>query len=188
MTFPLEILLAGACLWAAWRERRGTVSRETTPPRRYPLVWLTLAVVLLTLAIHEKTGVLNRITNMARFDSQTEGWYAERRAFQMKVITLVPPAAVAIGVCGLILVRKAWLRYLPTLCAVLYLVGFTAIQLVSFHYVDRLLSETRAGRPLREWASLLGLGLVCLSLAWAWVLDWWGAKRAGEHRKARRTT
>lgn len=187
MTALAETLLAFVCAWAAWRERRGTVLRGTPPPR-YPLVWLTLALVLVALAVQDKTGVLNQVTTVARSESQTEGWYAQRRAFQFKIITLIPPIAVAIGLCGLLLLHKAWLRYLPTLCAVLYLIGFTTVQLVSFHYVDRILSETRAGRPLREWGNLLGLGLVCLSLAWAWVLDWWGEKRAGEHGEARRTT
>lgn len=206
MTALTETLLAFVCAWAAWRERRGASAlpaavsvafsgssyasrtRKTASRPRYPLVWVTLAVVLVLLAFQEWTGALGLVTDAARHESQTEGWYAQRRAFQAKAVHLVVPITVFVFLGASLLVRKSWLRYFPALCAIFYWLGFAVLQSISFHDMDWMLRQTRAGFQLRTWGNLLGLALVCLALVWAWVLDWWGAKRVGEQTETRRRT
>ncbi len=207
MTALAEILLAFLCAWAAWRERRrghaapavsvafsgssyASGTRKTLSRLRYPLVWVSLAVVLALLAFQEWTGALGWVTDAARHESQTEGWYGKRREFQAKVVGLVAPVAAFVCLGALLLVRKSWLRYFPALCAIFYWLGFAAVQAISFHDTDWLLRQTRGGHPLRVWGNVLGLGLVCLALVWAWVLERWtaGAKRTRKGGETRRMT
>lgn len=161
------IAAALIALLVAFREsgnRRRPPSPSPAAPRgsraaRYPAIWYLLALTLWLLAMQKGSGVLGRVTEVARQEARTEGWYGERREFQKMVVAAIPPVCVVLLAGGAFLVRRAFARYLPALGALLFLVGYAAIQAVSLHQIDALLRQRYGPFLLRTWGDLLGLAL-----------------------------
>ncbi len=156
----LYMFTALLCLRTGWQERR-----KTTAPQ-YPWVWLTLALLLLLLGVQEATGILEQITQFFRVEAKLEGWYRSRRAFQLEAVRLVLFLSVAAFAGLIFLIRKAWRRYLPSLCALAFLAGFAAIQGISLHHIDWLMRTAHAGLQLKTWCALTGIVLALFSVFW----------------------
>ena len=77
--------------------------------------------------------------------AKTEGWYAQRRTFQMWFVA-------GIAISGLLLLmrlgwtfRRVWRQYGLALFGIVFLVTFVIVRAASFHRVERFLGWQPAG-------------------------------------------
>lgn len=153
--FVVTAVLARIC----WNLKRSKQNREIL----YPFLYITLAVVMLIFAIERPTGaVFEPLTQIVRSDAWQEGWYGSRRDLQSDVLQWAVLAAFPLFGWLLYYVRRALVRHLLLIAALVYYTGFAAVQLISYHFSDAVLMH-RFG-PVRGLQWLDGIGL-CLAMA-----------------------
>ncbi|HVK04867.1 MAG TPA: hypothetical protein VM490_15420 [Armatimonadaceae bacterium] len=155
-------MLAGCCLAAAYSEGRLRRSRGMAA---YPSLWVMLAVLLLLLSWHRVTGELNNVTNYFRLQARMEGWYAERRDLQWSLIRAVP--FLGIVLCGGFAwwVRRAGRRLILPALALVYLLCFTLVQVVSLHQMDWMMGRRVGPLSVQGWCYVVGFALSVGALA-----------------------
>jgi hypothetical protein len=125
--------------------------------------WATLALFLLLLGINKQLDLQTLFTQLARDLALAQGWYAERRRYQLIFIG----AVAALGLLGTVGMAVALRRIAAHIWLALlglgFLVSFVLIRAASFHHVDLFL---RAGPVRLPWVfELTGIGLIGLAAA-----------------------
>lgn len=149
------------CVWAWGRER----SEKAGAAR--PWVWVLLGLAVTLLGFHHATDAGAQFTEWFRRLARQEGWYGERHALQRELVLVVPIAAVVAGGLLVALVRQQWRRYLPAVVALIFIAGFSAVQLISLHGVDAVMAQSFFGVRLSRWLNLLGVTLVGMAVLWS---------------------
>jgi hypothetical protein len=123
--------------------------------------WRSLALLLLLLGINKQLDLQTLFTQLARDLALAQGWYEERRQFQLLFIAGVAVLGL-VGTLGLAFaLRKIAARIWLALLGIGFLVSFVLIRAASFHHVDLLL---RAGPVRLNWVfELTGIGLIALA-------------------------
>jgi len=121
---------------------------------------------MLVLGVTERLDIYEWLTSTGRDVAVTGGWYEERRQLQAALIT-------AIIVSGPFITHLIFLRAgaIPTssklaIAGLSYLLCFTAIRAVSYHYVDTLLDfkwHFITVNIIMEYS-----GILCVTLAALW--------------------
>lgn len=124
-------LVVSAFLWHTAR-REQAAGQDT-------FLWRVLAVACLVLAINKQLDLHNAITSLGRNLARAEGWYEQRRNFQLGLILAVLAAG---GLAIWWTVRRLGAnrqRHRLTLAGMITLIGFIALRAASFHHLDALL-------------------------------------------------
>jgi len=152
------------CAWSFVRERQE--GREASQP----WLWLVLALPVLLLGLQHAVGLGTAFTNELRRQALDGGWYGGRRSVQRLLIELIAPLGA--GVLALLLwgVRKQWRRYLPAALAVVFLSGYGALQLISFHDLDAALNQRWLGVHVETWLNGGGIALAWGALCWSFAI------------------
>jgi hypothetical protein len=141
----------GACaiVWAAERtaSRRGQTAS--------PLFWLVLTVSLLFLGINKQLDLQTLLNDVGRRMAKSEGWYDQRKVYQVIFIATVSTVGL-IAVGGFLwLARKQWKRNIVALLGTVFLFVFVLIRASSIHHVDMMLHMRLLGWT---WNWVLELG------------------------------
>jgi hypothetical protein len=145
----LAAATACAIVWAAERKtnRRGQTSS--------PLFWLVLTVSLLFLGINKQLDLQTLLNDVGRRMARSEGWYDQRRSYQILFIAAVSIAGLlAVGGFSW-LARKQSKRNFVALLGTVFLYVFVLIRASSIHHVDMMLHWQFLGW---NWNWVLELG------------------------------
>lgn len=152
-------LVALLSLSAAWRGRRSAVSRRT--PQQWPAFWLATGVLFLAMTAGRLVDINDLITDFGKREAYASGWYESRRPIQSYAVGGV---AIAWAIATLATVWRfpeRRRRYLPIAIAIIGLVFFAAIRLISLHQVDSLLYRRYIGDVrVGVVAELFGLAII----------------------------
>jgi hypothetical protein len=142
-------------LRSAWAAKRAPAQRALA---RF---WLALSLLLFLLGINKQLDLQTLFTQIARDAALAQGWYEERRRYQVMFIAAVGVLGV-VGTLGLAFaLRKIAARIWLALLGIGFLVSFVLIRAASFHHVDLLL---RAGTLRLNWVfELTGIGLIAVA-------------------------
>ncbi|NNE11560.1 MAG: hypothetical protein HKN41_04860 [Ilumatobacter sp.] len=151
------LVVTGLVLRAALLDRR----RSKTGDAAGPTFWIATVGALITLTIGRIGGLGPALADLARARALESQWYATRRPVQVGIVVAVALIFLAIVVVTIWRVPTDRRRYFALSLAVLTLVTYAAIRLVSLHGVDTMLYH----REL--WSIRVGtwLELVLLSVA-----------------------
>jgi hypothetical protein len=119
--------------------------------------------MLVALGINKQLDFQSLLTQVARDLAQSQGWYSQRRLYQVhfiKVIALGGLVSLAL-LCWLC--RHDWRRRFLALVGMIGLVGFIMIRASSFHHVDQLLGM-RLSILKVNWIIEIG-SIGCVTLA-----------------------
>jgi hypothetical protein len=156
-------------------EARGAARERNTAHEQKTLArfWGGLALLLLLLGVNKQLDLQTLFTQVARDAALAQGWYDDRRRFQVLFIAAVGLLGL-LGTLGLAFaLRKIAARIWLALLGIGFLVSFVLIRAASFHHVDLLL---RAGPVRLNWVfELTGIGLIALAAV--------RANRAGTERE-----
>ena len=134
--------------------------------RRYAAFWAVLTVCLAFLAVNKQLDFQELLRVWAKGLAQEQGWYEDRRAYQLRLIYAGVGGGLVLGLVLLAamrgLLRQTWLAVLG-----LGMTGvFVLVRASPVHFVDSLLGERigeMAYRGLLEWSGIL---LITLAAIW----------------------
>jgi hypothetical protein len=119
--------------------------------------------------LHHATGLGAAVTDVFRQEARQEGWYGARRGFQRHIVSLIVPLGFAMLALLIWLLRTSWRRYLPAAFALVVLLGFGGLQLISLHDVDARMHTRWLGANLGTWLNGMGLLLAAGALCWSYA-------------------
>lgn len=127
--------------------------------------WQVLALLLAALCVNKQLDLQSAMTATARCIALAEGWYDDRRPFQIRVIKTIV-AAGFLGLCVAIWhFRAALPRIRLAMVGTALLVTFVAVRAVGFHDVDTLIG-LHVGPARMNWIlELSGLVLITINAA-----------------------
>jgi hypothetical protein len=143
---------------------RGLRRREVAAQDKVPALWAGLAVMLFLLGLNKQLDLQTLFTDVGRLMAKDEGWYADRRFFQLIFI-------VGLAFAGLLVMRALWrfarghLRDMRlALLGAVGLTCFIAIRAASFHHFDIFIGSEVAGLTFN---AILEIGAISLIAAGA---------------------
>lgn len=142
----------------------GFASARAQPPVR--VFWIGLTLILTALMINKQLDLQTALTAVGRCVSQMQGWYEDRRAFQMRFILGLLSAFVVIGVLLFWMMRRhlstIWLALLGLVC----LLCFVAIRAVGFHHFDALINFKFQNVRMNRVLELTGILMIIINAGW----------------------
>lgn len=119
------------------------------------IFWLFLSAVLFALAINKQLDLQSALTATGRCVAQAQGWYAERRAFQLKFIISIAAVSFLIALLLFWMMRRELRKIWLALAGISLLIAFIAIRAVGFHHFDQFIGYT-IGSIRMNWALEIG--------------------------------
>ena len=123
--------LGAACCWSA-------AQRAPVREKRF---WQGIAIVMAFLCVNKQLDLQTLLTDFGRAQAKAQGWYENRRQFQVGFIVILSLAALA----GLLILLTRSLRgsapMRGALGGIVLLVLFVLVRASSFTKVDWLLSQ-----------------------------------------------
>jgi hypothetical protein len=147
-----------------------TLDRRTQQQGRLatPIFWMILTVLLLFLGINKQLDLQTLLNDIGRKKAKAEGWYGNRRVYQVLFIALVTAAGLAALCVFSWLARKQWRRNFVALLGTVFLYVFVLIRASSIHHVDIALQWKIAGAKWNWILELGGIAVVLLGAVLAW--------------------
>jgi hypothetical protein len=157
LTVAGYLIAAGLCGACAWRAERVSPADQF---RQHRVFWWGLAVFMLLMGINKQLDLQSWFTAVGKQLAQTQGWYSQRRTFQMWF-------TASIAISGLILLmwlgwifRRLWRQHGLALFGIVFLVTFIIIRAASFHHVEEFLDWQPAGFRM-NWVLEIGV-IACI--------------------------
>lgn len=138
-------------------------------------LWRALALACLGLALNKQLDLHNAITCLGRNMAQSEGWYRQRRTFQLGLIAVVVALAVASLWFVLRRLGPEWRRHRLTLTGMIILLTFIVMRAASFHHLDSFLHVDFGGIRLHAIIEFSAIGFLFLGA--------WQSARAASSRR-----
>ena len=138
------------------------VLRRHLPPAER-VFWGVILVAMVLLGINKQLDLQTLLTAAGRCLSREQGWYRERRAFQVDFIKALLVATATLLMIGLWLMRRHLRRNGLALLGLAFVAGFVAIRAISFHHFDAFINS-RTLLNLRFNFVLENAGLVLVAV------------------------
>ena len=154
------LIASGLCGVCAWRtDRISPIFRS----RHHCAFWWCLAVIMLLMGVNKQLDFQCWIIVVGKELALAQGWYSQRRIFQMWFI-------VGVAISGLILLiwlgwklKRQWRQYGLALVGILLLITFVAIRAAPLDQVAGFRGWQSAMRLINTILELAGIGLVGIS-------------------------
>lgn len=152
---------AGAAI-ACWRAaRRADAPEGRAAGMRRP--WVLMSVLMALLCLNKELDLQSLLTDIGRVTARNQGWYRERREFQMAVILGALGVSLAVAVFSLLRFRHFWMKNALLLTGLVLLSTFIAVRAISFHHVDTLLKTRFIGDKMNWFLELSGIAFIWLA-------------------------
>lgn len=138
-------------------------ARATAGHKAMRLFWIALAALMVFLAINKQLDLQSLATAVARCTAKLQGWYQERRAFQIQAILGLGISAVLVGLFFLWFIRKDLKPNFLALLGLTVVFGFVLIRAVGFHHFDAILNTKIISVRMNWILELSGLVLISLN-------------------------
>lgn len=126
-------------------------------------LWLCVAAFMGFLCINKQLDLQSLLTDIGRVIAWKQGWYENRREFQMHFILGLLALSASTTLYLIIRFRTFWRRHFLLASGLVFLCTFIAVRAVSFHHVDVLLKTQVAGVRINWVLELTGIALVWLA-------------------------
>lgn len=122
---------------------------------RHRIFWLFLTALLFALAINKQLDLQSGLTAIGRCLAQAQGWYSERRSFQLRFIIFLILTSLLVALLLFWVMRRELRNIWLALAGISLLLAFIAIRAVGFHHFDSLISY-EIGSIRVNWAFEIG--------------------------------
>lgn len=129
-----------------------------------PRFWFSLAIVLIFLGFNKQLDLQTVFTYLVRQLSIQQGWYEERRYYQLIFII-----GLAVSMLGLIyalriFLARCWHLYKITWVGIILLCFFVLVRASSFHYFDSLIGEQLLGLKINVMMEIGALIIIMFGI------------------------
>jgi hypothetical protein len=163
VTVIAYVLAAVAAFRASGRMRAQSdgPDGQRTRARTVGRFWAGVGVVMITLGINKQLDLQTYFTEAMRDLALAEGWYEDRRRYQVAFIAALCLAGVLASGIVVLALRHVLGEVLGGALGLVLITTFVLVRAASFHYVDRLLG---AGKLRLNWVlELSGIAIILLS-------------------------
>ncbi len=147
-------------VWLCWRARADGHASGDRVGERMAMLWGAFAAGLIVLGFDRLLDLQAALAESVRLMAHDQGWYGDRRPFQLRLIELMVLADALFGLLLVYLARQNLGRMIVAIVGVVELVGFVLIRGVSYHYIDSFLRLNVAGVRSNTLFELGGLVLI----------------------------
>lgn len=129
-------------------------------------IWLVLAGVYVALAgtrTARGLGLLHGLGEWLRALARQQGWYNDRRMFQIVTSLAVVAVVVVLIVYGLIYAWDVVKRYRLAVGFTALTVGFGVVRFISLHEVDAWVAAAPAAAPLIDMVAAAGVSAIAVA-------------------------
>jgi hypothetical protein len=131
---------------------------------RERIFWRVVALAMLFLCVNKQLDLQSVLTATGRCLSQLQGWYDERRAFQLDFIIGLLVAAVLFLAAVLWLMRGSLRRNGVAILGLAFVTSFVAVRAIGFHHVDVLIDSRLLDVRYNVLFELSGLVLIAANV------------------------
>lgn len=145
----------------------GRASFPIATRRRERAFWITVAVLMLLLAINKQLDLQSALTGAGRCLARAQGWYADRREVQKGFLIALALLALIFLAAMLALLRGTWSRTALAVAGLVFVCCFVLMRAVGFHHFDHMLGVPVMGvraNGILEWAGPLLIAISGLRL------------------------
>lgn len=163
----LTVAAYGIAAWLCWRASRGG-------PRGERRLWLLFSAMLAFLCLNKQLDLQSLLTAAGRSLAKEQGWYEDRRRYQLAFIIAFAAGAV-LGIA--ILVRRFASARWPVrgaMVGMILLILFVVIRASSFEKMDQFISGFVGGWRVNHVMEIGGIAIVALC---AWLARRQSARR-----------
>lgn len=125
--------------------------------------WFAAAILLILLGINKQLDLQSLFTEVARVIAKLQGWYDNRRSYQLLFIEGLGIFTLAVGVGILWLLRRTDVWVKIALFGFCCLGAFIVVRAASFHHVDQFLGEEILGWRWNWILELSGIGVIAMA-------------------------
>jgi hypothetical protein len=155
-------LVTSVTCWASARR----AEHDDRGPSNEAFAWRCIAALLLALGVNKQLNLITAVTELGRALAYHQGWYDRRQPAQLVLIGLLAMSCVFAMTMLLIWMRRAPLPTWLALIGAMFVVTFVLIRTVSYHYVDRFLSQHIFGLRWNSVIEIGGIGVVLFASQW----------------------
>ena len=125
--------------------------------------WFSASLLLILFGINKQLDLQSLFTEVARAIAKLQGWYDNRRIYQLFFIEGLGVFALAAGIGMLWLLRRtdAWVKV--AILGFFCLGAFVVLRAASFHHVDRFLGDKILGWRWNSILELSGIGMIAIA-------------------------
>jgi len=138
----------------------GLVALRRAQNGRERIFWGLVTLAMLFLGVNKQLDLQSSLTAAGRCLSQLQGWYGERRAFQMKFIIGLLAGAGLFVTLGFWLMRDYLRRNGVAILGLALVTAFVAVRAVGFHHFDVLIDSRFLDTRFNALFELSGLFLI----------------------------
>jgi len=153
-----------------------------------PSFWLVLSILLLLLGINKQLDLQTLLQNVGRQLSKDQGWYMQRRQYQVLFIGSLCAAGILAITALAWSVRNQLKRSILALIGVVFLYVFVMVRATSIHHLDAFLASGPLGIRWNWILELGGIAIVGIGALLAWRSRNRSMARRGRSRDSRDTT
>lgn len=141
--YALAALVAGLAARRAWvieqvlDRSAGDVSRDRRAIRHF---WVLVLATMVLLGVNKQLDLQSLLIEKIRNRAYVEGWYSDRRRYQMDFIAVMVMASTVAGLALAFWLRRVLRQIAWAILGLAMLVVFVLIRAASFHYVDKVLA------------------------------------------------
>ena len=104
--------------------------------------WLGLMLFLILLGLNKQLDLQTNITQWLRSLAKAQGWYEQRRGYQLLFISIMGLAIPILLISLRMFLYHSWQRYKLTWVGIVLLLVFILVRAASFHHVDNIFYQT----------------------------------------------
>jgi hypothetical protein len=172
--YGVGALVAGRAAAIARRSQRQLFAVDRTAAkdqRAMKQLWTLTCIAMVVLGVNKQLDLQSLLIEKLRNRAYVDGWYSDRRRYQLDFILAVTVAAT-IGAIGLaVWLRRVLTRVALAIAGLAMLMLFVIIRAASFHYVDKVLA-LGDGLTINACLELSGIALVVAA-----ALQWLSVER-----------
>jgi hypothetical protein len=135
-------------------------------PSRERRLWLLLAALMAFLCVNKQLDLQSLFTDIARAEARRQGWYANRREYQVEFIAGLAVGFALITFIAFIRARRASAAARGGIIGMALLLFFVLVRASSFHRMDWLIGLHVGSVRANHVMELSGIAIVSAS-AWA---------------------
>ena len=128
--------------------------------------WQSIALLFLALGVNQQLNLVTALTVLGRSVAYLQGWYDRRQPVQIVLIAILAMSFVLVAAVLLIALRRAPIPTLLAVTGAMLTLTFVLIRAISYHQIDRFLSERILSLRWNWVIEVGGIGLVLLASQW----------------------
>lgn len=130
---------------------------------RQAVLWGLLVVLMVALGVNKQLDIQTLFTEIARYFSREQGWYDQRRFYQLLFIGAMVGFSLALSLLLLYIYRRVFFTNALVIVGLCFLLCFVAVRAASFHGFDDVINQTFIGYRVNAVLEMPGIILVMLN-------------------------